>query len=64
MLYGVNRKPLVWIPVRDGTQLAAKLWIPELVEKSADVKSTEGEKYPAILGEILVTLYPNDVIMN
>ena len=52
MLYAVNRTPLVWIPMRDGMQLAAKLWIPELVDKSVDGKSTKGEKYPAILGEI------------
>ena len=37
--------------MRDGTKLAAKLWIPELVEKSAS--SVEEEKYPAILGEDL-----------
>ncbi|KAJ7365334.1 hypothetical protein OS493_005438 [Desmophyllum pertusum] len=48
MLYTVNRKPLVWIPMRDGIKLAAKLWVPELVDKTTD-KSAEGEKYPAIL---------------
>ena len=52
MLYTVNRKPLVWIPMRDGIKLAAKLWVPELVEKTTD-KSEEGEKYPAILGKKL-----------
>ena len=50
MSYTVNRTPLAWIPMRDGTKLAAKLWIPELVDKSTD-ESAEGEKYPAILGE-------------
>ena len=50
MTYTVNRKLLTWIELRDGTKLAGKLWIPELVD--AD-KSAEGEKYPAILGENL-----------
>ena len=37
----------------DGTKLAAKLWVPESVEKSNDKASdAEYEKYPAILGEI------------
>ncbi|KAL9954974.1 hypothetical protein ACROYT_G042565 [Oculina patagonica] len=34
--------------MRDGTKLAAKLWIPELVNNRTD-KSPEGAKYPAIL---------------
>lgn len=44
--------------MRDGTQLAAKLWIPELVEKSADkATDAECEKYPAILGELNLCKY-------
>lgn len=51
MLYTVNRTPLVWIPVRDGTKLTAKLWIPgDLVDKST-VTANEVTKYPAILGK-------------
>lgn len=51
MLYTVNRTPLVWIPVRDRTKLAAKLWIPgDLVDKST-VAANEVTKYPAILGK-------------
>ena len=51
MLYTVNRTPLVWIPMRDGTKLAAKLWIPgALVDKSTAV-AEEVEKFPAILGK-------------
>ena len=38
--------------MRDGTKLAGKLWIPELVDAE---KSADDEKYPAILGE---NLYP------
>ncbi|XP_068682264.1 cocaine esterase-like isoform X2 [Montipora foliosa] len=44
MTYSVNKSPLVWITVRDGTKLASKLWMPEAVIKS-DIK----EKFPAIL---------------
>ena len=44
--------------MRDGTQLAAKLWIPELAEKSVDkAADTECERYPAILGEIKLCKY-------
>ena len=50
MLYTVNKTPLAWIPMRDGTKLAAKLWIPGVADYST-VKSVEGEKYPAILGK-------------
>lgn len=39
----------------DGTKLAAKLWIPKLVDTSTD-KSVESEKYPAILGERLKSI--------
>ena len=42
MMYTVNKTPLVWIPMRDGIKLAAKLWMP--------VKSEKDEKFPAILG--------------
>jgi len=48
MLYTVNKTPLAWIPMRDGTKLAAKLWIPGVADNSI-IKSVEGEKYPAIL---------------
>lgn len=48
--YTVDKTPLVWIPVRDGTKLAAKLWMPRMTAKNA-VKSEETEKFPAILGE-------------
>ncbi|KAL9954970.1 hypothetical protein ACROYT_G042561 [Oculina patagonica] len=34
--------------MRDGTRLAAKLWIPELADKTTD-ESAGGGKYPAIL---------------
>ena len=38
----------------DGTKLAAKLWIPESVEKSKNkATDAECEKYHAILGEII-----------
>jgi len=58
MLLAVNRIPLVWIQMRDGTKLAAKLWIPEVVEKSNDkATDAECEKYPAILGEINLCKY-------
>ena len=50
MSFVVNRTELAWIPMSDGTKLAAKLWIPELADKSTD-KSVESEQYPAILGE-------------
>ena len=50
MLYTVNKTPLAWIPMRDGTKLAAKLWIPGVADNSI-IKSVEGEKYPAILGK-------------
>ena len=48
-MYTVNKTPLVWIPMRDGTKLAAKLWMPGMITKNA-VKSEEDEKFPAILG--------------
>ena len=59
MSYTVTQTPLAWIPMRDGTKLAAKLWIPEMVDKSAG-KSGGGEKYPAILGEtdLYLEFYP------
>ena len=58
MSYAVNRIPLVWIPMCDGTKLAAKLWIPESVEKSNEkAADAECEKYPAILGEINLCKY-------
>ena len=42
----------------DGTKLAAKLWIPESVEKSNDkATDAEYEKYPAILGEIFFGVF-------
>ena len=42
----------------DGTKLAAKLWIPESVEKSNEkAADAECEKYPAILGEINLCKY-------
>jgi len=50
MLNTVNKTPLAWIPMRDGTKLAAKLWIPGVADNSI-IKSVEGEKYPAILGK-------------
>lgn len=50
--YTVNRKLLTWIQLRDGTKLAGKLWMPELVNND---KCAEDETYPAILGE---NLYP------
>ena len=44
--------------MRDGTKLAAKLWIPELVEKSNDkATDAECEKYPGILGKINLCKY-------
>ena len=62
MSYAVNRIPLVWIPMCDGTKLAAKLWIPESVEKSNDkATDAECEKYPAILGEINLCTYSRQV---
>jgi len=58
MLLAVNRIPLVWIPMSDGTKLAAKLWIPELFEKSNEkATDAECEKYPAILGEVNLCKY-------
>lgn len=51
MLYTVNRTPLVWIPVRDGTKLAAKLWIPGDLDDKSTVAANEVTKYPAILGK-------------
>ena len=36
--------------MRDGIRLAAKLWIPELEDKTLDT-SVKAEKYPAILGK-------------
>ena len=61
MLHAVNQIPLVWIPMRDGTKLAAKLWIPELVDKSTE-NPAGGEKYPAILGENdLYCTIPDDI---
>ena len=49
--------------MRDGTKLAAKLWIPELVEKSNDKAiDAECEKYPAILGEINLCKHPGVVL--
>ena len=50
MSYSVHRIPTAWIPMRDGIRLAAKLWIPELEDKTSDT-SAEAEKYPAILGK-------------
>jgi len=52
MAYTVNRTLLAWIQLRDGTELAGKLWMPELVNND---KCAEDETYPAILGE---NLYP------
>ena len=52
MAYTVNRTLLTWIQLRDGTKLAGKLWMPELVNND---KCAEDETYPAILGE---NLYP------
>lgn len=42
MSFSVNKEPLVWITVRDGIKLAAKLWLPD---------ADKSEKFPAILGE-------------
>lgn len=50
MPYTVARTPLAWIPMRDGTKLAARLWIPEFDDNSTD-RPEEEEKFPAILGE-------------
>ena len=50
MSYSVHRIPTAWIPMRDGIRLAAKLWIPELEDKTSGA-SAEAEKYPAILGK-------------
>ena len=48
--------------MHDGTKLAAKLWIPESVEKSNDkATDAECEKYPAILGEINLCTYSRQV---
>ena len=52
MPYTVARTPLAWIPMRDGTKLAARIWMPELDDNSTN-RSEEGEKFPAILGENL-----------
>ncbi|XP_044162726.1 putative serine esterase Mb1866c isoform X1 [Acropora millepora] len=40
MSFSVNKEPLVWITVRDGIKLAAKLWLPD---------ADKSEKFPAIL---------------
>ena len=42
MSFNVNKEPLVWITVRDGTKLAANLWLPD---------ADKTEKLPAVLGE-------------
>ena len=55
MSYAVTRTQLAWIPMRDGTKLAARLWIPGLDDNSTD-RSEEDEKFPAILGENLFLL--------
>ena len=52
MPYTVARTPLIWIPMRDGIKLAARLWMPESIGNSTD-GSDEDEKFPAILGEDL-----------
>ena len=50
-VYSVNKIPLVWIPVSDGTKLAATLWIPKPKE---DETAKVENKFPAILGNELI----------
>ena len=52
-VYSVNKIPLVWIPVSDGTKPAATLWIPKPKE---DETAKIEKKFPAILGNELIIL--------
>lgn len=55
MAYTVKEVPLVWIPVFDGTRLAATLWLPSKEGKITDIEET----FPAILGTYDVSSLPH-----
>ena len=48
-MFEAKREPLVWIQLKDGIRLAAKLWIP------LDEKGKNEQKFPAILGKKKLT---------
>ena len=57
-MFAVKREPLVWIELKDGIRLAAKLWIP------LDEKGRSEQKFPAILGTKTVRRRLKDVLLK